>query len=74
MKITRRQLKKIINEELELSKRITPEMGEAYLKVKAIKDVIDKSTVNGNIIHYRGSDILSQIQDILNPLDIDPEL
>ena len=39
MKITRRQLKKIINEELELSKRITPEMGEAYLKVKAIKDV-----------------------------------
>ena len=41
MKITRRQLKKIINEELELSKRITPEM----IKVKAIKDVIDKATV-----------------------------
>ena len=74
MKFTKSQLKQIIKEEIELAERITPEHGEALAKVKAIKDVIDEASIEGEIIHYRGLDILSQIQDILNPADMDMEL
>ena len=71
MKLTKSQLKEIIKEEIELAERVTPEYMEALDKVKAIKDVIDEATVDGKLIHYRGLDILSQIQDILNPVDVE---
>lgn len=66
MKITKEQLKQIIEEEIKsLSERVSPEHMEALDKVKAIKALIDDSMRGGKIPHFMGLGLMSQIQDIL---------